>query len=149
MWLQKERKWRARKKGFAVGRICYCSPTAGEEYYLRMLLTVVPGPRSFQHLRTLDDMVHPAFQAACVARGLLDDNIKWVSCFTEAVTFSSGHSLRTLFGTALVHGHVSDSTALWEKFANNICDEVRDKTAKELVSNPNSGYESDIPENCE
>lgn len=30
-----------------------------------------------------------------------------------------------------------------------VYDEVRDKTAKELVSNPNSGYESDIPENCE
>lgn len=70
MWLQKEKKWRARKREFAIGRIYYCSPTADKKYYLRMLLTVVPGPRSFQHLRTLDDMIHPTSQAACVARGL-------------------------------------------------------------------------------
>lgn len=67
VWLQKERKWLARQKKFAIGRIYCCSPTAGEKYYLRMPLTVVPGPRSFQHLRTLDNMVYPTFQAACVA----------------------------------------------------------------------------------
>lgn len=88
-----------------------------------MLLTVVSGPRSFQHLRTLDNTVHPTFQAACVARGLLDDDTKWVGCFTEAVTFSSERSLRTLFGTALVQGHVSDPTALLEQSANDICDD--------------------------
>lgn len=76
------------------------------------------------HLRTLDNVVYPTFQAACVARGLLDNEIEWISCFTEAITFSSGSSLRTLFGTALVHGHVSDPTALWEQFAHHLCDDL-------------------------
>lgn len=89
-----------------------------------MLLTVVPGPRSFQHQRTLDNVVYPTFQAACVAQGLLDNDTEWISCFTEAITFSSGSSLRTLFGTALVHGHVSDPTALWEQFAHHLCDDL-------------------------
>ena len=74
VWLPKEKKWRPRKKRFAVGRIYHCSLTAGEKYYMRMLLTVVPGLSSFEYLRTLDDVVHPTFQAACVARGLLDDD---------------------------------------------------------------------------
>lgn len=124
VWLPKEKKWRPRKKKFAVGRIYHCSLTAGEKYYMRMLLTVVLGPSSFEYLRTLDDVVHPTFQAACVARGLLDDDSEWISCFTEAVTFSSGYFLQTLFGTALVHGHVSDPIALWEQFANDICDDL-------------------------
>lgn len=59
-------------------------------------------------------MVYPTFQAACIPLRLLDDDTEWVSCFTEAVTFSSGHSLQALFRTTLIHGNVSDPTALWE-----------------------------------
>ncbi len=77
-----------------------------------MLLTVLSSPQFFQHLRTLDGMVYPTFQAVCVALRLLDDDTEWVSCFTEAVTFSSGYSLRILFRTTLIHGHVSNPTAL-------------------------------------
>ena len=97
---------------------------AGEKYYLRMLLTIVPGPQSFEDLRTVDGVVCSTFQAACSARGLLEDDQEWISCFAEAVRFSSGHALRALFGTALVHGHVTDSTALWIRYANDICDDL-------------------------
>jgi hypothetical protein len=40
---QKTKKWSVRKKGFALGRMYYVHPTAGERFYLRLLLTVVPG----------------------------------------------------------------------------------------------------------
>ena len=52
----------------------YCNPFAGERYYLRLLLTVIRGAQSFQHLRTVDGILHPTFQATCVARGLLEDD---------------------------------------------------------------------------
>lgn len=50
VWLQKEKRWKSRQFKFAVGRIHHCNPLAGERYYLRLLLTVVPGPQSYEDL---------------------------------------------------------------------------------------------------
>ena len=119
-----ERRWTPRQRGFAIGRMYHCSPVAGEKFYLRLLLTVVRGPRSFESLRTVDDQLYATFKAACVARGLLEDDNEWISCFTEASRFSSGSSLRTLFVTALIHGDITAPNLLWEQFRNSICDDL-------------------------
>ena len=124
VWEAKKKCWQPRQRGFAVGRIYACSPMAGKKYYLRMLLTVVPGPQSFEDLRTVDGVMYSTFQAACSARGLLEDDQEWFSCFAEVVRFSSGHALRALFGTALVHGRVTDPTASWNRYANDICEDL-------------------------
>ena len=68
----------------------YINPTAGERFYLRLLLTAVRGPTSFEHLRTVDGTLYPTFQAACVALGLLDDDREWIDCLTEASVFTDG-----------------------------------------------------------
>ena len=102
----------------------YLNPTVGERFYLRLLLTAVRGSTSFEHLRTVDGTLHPTFQAACVALGLLDDDREWIDCLTEASVFAGGPQLRTLFITALVHGSVADPAALWARFAASICDDL-------------------------
>lgn len=124
VYVGKDRKWKLREKGTAVGRIYHCNPTMGEKYYLRMLLTVVRGPRSFENLRTVDGVLHPTFRAACLAKGLLEDDQEWVDCFAEAVLFSSGVALRTLFTTALLFGQVGDPLALWIRFREHLCDDL-------------------------
>lgn len=50
--------------------------------------------------------------------------MEWVNYFTKAVTFSSGHSLKTLFKTLLVHEHVSDPIKLLKQYGNNICNDL-------------------------
>ena len=45
-WDTAKKKWSARKDGSALGRMYFVSPTEGERFYLRTLLTVVKGPRS-------------------------------------------------------------------------------------------------------
>ena len=103
----------------------YCNPFAGERYYLRLLLTVVRGPSSYENLRTINDVLHPTFQAACVARGLLEDDKEWIQCFEEVTLFASGDSLRTLFVTALTNGvGLADSTLIWNRFAEKFCDDL-------------------------
>ena len=102
----------------------YCSPTAGERFYLRLLLTAVRGATSFEHLRTVAGTLYPTFQAACVALGLLEDDREWIDCLTEASVFATGSQLRTLFVTALVYGPVADPRALWDRFATSICDDL-------------------------
>ncbi len=52
----------------------FVHPAAGERFFLHLLLIVVPGATSSEHLRTIDDIEHPTFQAACKALGLLQDD---------------------------------------------------------------------------
>jgi len=52
----------------------FVPPTAGEHFYLRTLLTVTHGPKSFLDLRTYEGVVYNSFQDACNARGLLADD---------------------------------------------------------------------------
>ncbi|RFU23627.1 hypothetical protein B7463_g12712, partial [Scytalidium lignicola] len=50
VWNMRNRCWTIRKQGTSIGRMYYCSPAHGERFYLRLLLTSVRGPRSFEEL---------------------------------------------------------------------------------------------------
>ncbi|KAH0611538.1 uncharacterized protein H6S33_010803 [Morchella sextelata] len=121
---RQSRSWSPRKRGVVIGRMYHCNPVMGEKYYLRLLLTAVRGAKSFEHLRTVGNILHPTFKAACIALGLLEDDQEWIQCFTEAIVFSSGSSLRTLFATALLFGDVTDPLTLWTQFGIKICDDL-------------------------
>ena len=59
------------------------SPFNGERDYLRLLLTVVRGPRSFEDLRTVDGVQYPTFKGACIALRLLEDDGEWIAMFRD------------------------------------------------------------------
>ena len=46
-------------------------------FILRMLLNVIKGARSFEEIRTINNVVYPTFRSACYALGLLDDDKEW------------------------------------------------------------------------
>ncbi|XP_074298622.1 uncharacterized protein LOC141629539 [Silene latifolia] len=54
--------WKRRKQGRCIGRISYVHPTAGERYYLRLLLNIVKGPKSYEEIRTVNHRVCPTFK---------------------------------------------------------------------------------------
>jgi hypothetical protein len=83
VWKAKDKKWAPRQKGNTIGRILFCPPSAGEQYYLRMLLYTVPSPTSWDHLKNVDGVLHPTFQAACAARGLLATDDEWHRCLRK------------------------------------------------------------------
>ena len=63
------KKWSRRKLGNSIGQMYNISPSAGEQYFMRMLLNVCKGCMSFDDLRTFDGQIYPTFKVACVARG--------------------------------------------------------------------------------
>ena len=79
----------------------YCSPVSGERYYLRLLLTVVRGTKSFTDLYEVEGVRYPTYQTACIARGLAENDQEWFQCFDEAILFTTTSGLRTLFLTGL------------------------------------------------
>jgi len=66
-----------------IGRMWSASPFMGEKYYLRLLLTVVRGPKGYEDLRTVENHSYNCFKQACVALGLLENDGEWIATFTE------------------------------------------------------------------
>ena len=124
IWKAPKRAWEPRKKGFAIGRMYFAHPSAGERFYLRTLLTVVKGATSFESLRTYNGQIYPTFKAACMARGLLEDDTEWKQCLQEASIMQTGRQLRQLFVTILKDCIPSEPMALWDQFKENICDDL-------------------------
>ena len=93
VWHRKQREWGPRKSGRCIGRIFHAHPTSGDHIYLRMLLNVVKGARSFEEIRTIDHVVYPTYRATCYAHGLLDDDKEWDDAIKKASNWASGRQL--------------------------------------------------------
>lgn len=138
-WKSDKKKWvlRTRDHQFAIGRMYYVPPTAGERFYLRTLLTVVKGANSFEDLRRYgQDEPYPTFHAACVARGLLEDDGEWRLCLEEASAMQTGRKLRELFATILLFCSPAQPDTLWNEFRTNICDDLNYRLRGLGISNP-------------
>ena len=120
----KNKSWKERQRGDAIGRMYFASPSSGERFYLRLLLTVVPGATSFAHLRTVNNVPYNTFKEACLALGLLEDDNEWIQCLREAGQMQTGYTLRTLFATILFHCNPTSPGILWNQFKHHICDDL-------------------------
>ncbi|KAI8569454.1 hypothetical protein RHMOL_Rhmol02G0280600 [Rhododendron molle] len=91
VWDKKNNVWTPRKSGYAIGRMYFASPNCGETFYLRLLLTIVKGSKSYESLRMVNNVIHDTFKLACVARGLLEDDDEWIQCLEEAAIMKRGY----------------------------------------------------------
>ena len=119
----------------------FIKPTAGEQFYLRTLLTVVKGAKSFKDLRRVPGQREPlpTYHAACVARGLLADDGEWRLCLEEAAQIKTGTQLRHLFATLLLFSDVSQPELLWRDFCHHICDDLERNLVAMGITNPPEG----------
>ena len=117
--------WRPRQRGFQIGRMYFVPAREGERYYIRLLLTVVRGPCSFEDLRTVEGHTYPTFREACQAHGLLDDDGEWRSCLDDAATFKHAHALRCLFVLIITDCAPVAPDELWEHAKVDLSDDLR------------------------
>ncbi|XP_013594329.1 PREDICTED: uncharacterized protein LOC106302348 [Brassica oleracea var. oleracea] len=108
------KEWTPRQQGEAIGRVVYISPASGDSYFLRILLNVVRGPRGYDDLYTVGDLVFKKFKQACYARGLLDDDREWHEAIEEPSLWATGRQLRKLFVLILVYCQVIHPLKLWD-----------------------------------
>jgi hypothetical protein len=73
-----DNQWKRRVRGGEkmISRMYSVSPSEGERFYLRLLLTAVKGPKSFEDLRTVNNVLYETFKEAAEARGLCDNERK-------------------------------------------------------------------------
>ena len=73
VWNKSRHVWTARQRGFAIRRMYYAHPNAGERFYLCLLLTAVASATLFEHLCTVNGILQPTFKQACIELGLLEN----------------------------------------------------------------------------
>jgi hypothetical protein len=94
----------------------FIHPAAGEHLFFHLLLIVIPGVTSFEHLRTVDDIEHLMFQVTCRAMGLLQDDAEWDTCMREACINQDVKRLRNIFVTLLLFCSPLNPEMLWERY---------------------------------
>ncbi|CAN1725764.1 hypothetical protein LINPERHAP1_LOCUS229 [Linum perenne] len=115
VWYKKEKCWKRRKSGISIGRLYYAHPSSNERYYLRVLLHIVKGCRSFEEIKTVNGVIYESFKETCYALGFLADDNEWHDCLQEVSTWASGRKMRRIFATMLAFSQVSNTKELWER----------------------------------
>ena len=136
IWNNKDKCWVRRKRfhtctpvsGFdgvfrstTIGRLYTVTPSAGDIFYLRMVLTTVSGPTSFPHLKTVNDILCETFKDTCKLLGLLGDDTYLENALQEVADTSSAKHLRILFAIIVVQCLPSNIRSLWDKFEEELC----------------------------
>jgi DNA replication protein DnaC len=88
-------------------------------------LTIAKGATSFEDLQIVDGVPCHTFKAACLARGLLEDDNEWIQSLQDAVTIRTGSQLRQLFAIILKHCQPTDPADLWNQFKPHLCDDLQ------------------------
>ena len=133
MFDKKARVWNPRQRQPNIGRVYAVLPKFRETFYLRMLLHHVRGPTSFEHLRTVDGILHPTFHAACIAYGLLESDAHWINCLQEAVETLNPRAMRELFAVIAHSGFPSSPLELWDRFKEPMCEDFLHQVRAYLV----------------
>jgi ATP-dependent DNA helicase PIF1 len=124
-----------------IGRIpvINLNPKQSELFFLRTLLYHVPGPKSFEDIKTVDGVLHETNQAACIAMGLYEDDQELDKALEEAATIKFGKALRNVFVSILVFCMPANAKAFLERHQKNLSEDLmrRDKTLEPTVGHIN------------
>ena len=91
-------------KAKSIVRMNWVFPSAGEIFYLRILLFNLPA-MSFQDYRTVNNIEFKTFQLAAVARNLVDDDREAYLAFQNVILMSTPAELRSLLVLLTVEGY--------------------------------------------
>ncbi|XP_074371907.1 uncharacterized protein LOC141712757 isoform X3 [Apium graveolens] len=136
-WDSSAKRWFRRKQNVnVVGRMVYAHPASGERFYMRLLLNIVVGAKTFEEIRTVGGIVYPTHKQACFRRGLLDSDKEWHLALDDAALCAIAPQLRDLFVTLLVFCEISNPSELWDKHWANLADDIQ-YTKRKMTQLPN------------
>ncbi|XP_065584585.1 uncharacterized protein LOC136043607 [Artemia franciscana] len=112
-WNSKNKSFELRKQGKSgdgkptifkyttIGRIYTIQPNKHEFFFLRLLLVNVPGPTSFDYVRTVSGTIYDTYRIAFQALSLLENDQQWDNCINDACETSILSQICALFGIIL------------------------------------------------
>uniref|UniRef100_A0A0R0KGC4 ATP-dependent DNA helicase n=1 Tax=Glycine max TaxID=3847 RepID=A0A0R0KGC4_SOYBN len=99
-------------------------PTAGELFYLRMMLIVCKGLTTFEDIRTIANVQYPTYREACFVVGFLQDDREFVEAIKEAKDWGTTHYLRKLFVLILLTGTMNKLEEVWDQTWHWLADNI-------------------------
>jgi hypothetical protein len=127
-----KRMWKPRQKGQQVGRLHYIPPGMGELFYMRILLNIQRGCKSFSCLKTVKGKRCDTYQEACGELHLLDDDKEFIDGLTEISELGSGHKLRSNFASLLTMNAMSNPFVVWNATWRLLADGILYEKRKQL-----------------
>lgn len=147
-WKADAAKWKVRERGTVFGRLTDVHASAGETFFLRMLLMHKKGATSYKDLRMVNGTVYNTFKEACDALGLLKDDKQWDVAMSENAVFAMPRQLRELFVHILSNNQVADPMKLWEKHWQSMSEDIL-YSKRKMTNNINLQLsDSDIQNIC-
>ncbi|XP_075451164.1 uncharacterized protein LOC142492406 [Ascaphus truei] len=144
-WNASTKHFNKRKQGIAVpgtdalasealGRVYTVHPNNAECFFLRMLLHTVPGPTSFDALKTVNGQVCETYREACQKLGLLEDDQHWNSTLAETALQSLPGKIRNLFAIILTTCNPSNPNTLWATYRETMSEDILHKAQRDNPS---------------
>ncbi|CAN0900844.1 ATP-dependent DNA helicase PIF1 [Linum grandiflorum] len=125
VWDKQCSQWTPRKKGFTIGRIYSVPPRSGDTFYLRILLTKIPGALNYESLRTVNGVLYPDFQKACQAHGILSTDDEWNDVMAEVSHWGMPPLIRSTFVSLLMFCNVTSPEELFEQWWPSMADDFK------------------------
>ncbi|XP_033131448.1 uncharacterized protein LOC103828425 [Brassica rapa] len=124
VWNNNAKVWTERKKRKTIGRVVDVHPSVGDRYYLRVLINKIHGPRSYDELKTYNDVKYPDFKSVCHVRGYLDNDVEWLESMSEGARTATPYQLRDMFVTFLNNCFVASPKGLWEHSWKSMSEDI-------------------------
>jgi len=115
-----------------IGRMYNVSASAGERFYLRLLLLHRKGCTSFEDIRTINGVVYNTFRETVEAMHLLSSDAIWQNTLTEAATYQMPYQLRQLFATICLYCNPKNPSELFEKNINELIEDYLRHYSEEI-----------------
>ena len=122
------KSWKERSRGApSVGRVYSIQPSAGEAYYLRLLLynEHSRGRTSFDDLLTYNGTEMGSYRDVCREIGLLADDAEYDGTMADAAQSGMPSSIRELFVSILLFCEPSDPKGLFEKYWSDMGEDFK------------------------
>ena len=111
-----------------------------ETFFLRLLLYHVPGPKSFESLRTVVDsngesVVYSTFHKAAIEMGLTENDNEAEEAMQQAFDYTKSDGLlKSFFVNLVIHQMAADPWGLFQKFKRENCPRDETPHKRNLVS---------------
>ncbi|XP_050902737.1 uncharacterized protein LOC127115174 [Lathyrus oleraceus] len=125
-WNKRYMEWyHKRSTRKVIRRIYTVSPSEGDKFYLRLLLSHVTGPTSWEYLLTNNGMTFSTFKKSVEDRGFLETDYSIRDCLVEATSLRMSYVLRRLFVTILIFCEPNDVRGLWNEFFTHMVEDYQ------------------------
>ncbi|CAN7055491.1 unnamed protein product, partial [Brassica oleracea var. botrytis] len=132
VWNNSAKVWTEHKKGKTIGRVVAVHPSAGDRYYLRILINKIKGPRSYDELKTYNDVNTLTSNQFATHEAIWTMMLNGLRVCRRVLERPPHTSSAIMFVTFLNNCFVASPKGLWEHSWKSMSDDILHKRQRIL-----------------